>query len=57
MSRALTTAEQADVVAERDRIAWNLPRGPVAATKQEESAAGSQDPADEAEHERDGSRP
>ena len=32
MTRVLSTAEQADVVAERDRIAWNLPRQPAGAT-------------------------
>lgn len=26
MTRVLSTAEQADVLAERDRVAWNLPR-------------------------------
>ena len=31
MTRALTTAEAADVLAERDRHAWNLPRQPAAA--------------------------
>jgi hypothetical protein len=29
MTRALTSAEPAEVIAERDRAAWNLPRQPL----------------------------
>lgn len=29
MTRALTTVETADVTAERNRLAWNLPRTPA----------------------------
>lgn len=29
MSQVLTTAERAEVAAELDRVAWNLPRRPV----------------------------
>ena len=32
MTRVLSTAEQADVVAERDRLAWNLPSPSASAT-------------------------
>jgi hypothetical protein len=32
MTRVLSTAEQADVVAERDRVAWNLPGSSARAT-------------------------
>jgi hypothetical protein len=32
MTRVLTTAEEADVAAERNRHAWNLPRQPASAT-------------------------
>ena len=32
MTRVLSTAEQADEIAERDRVAWNLPRPSATAT-------------------------
>lgn len=32
MTGVLSTAEQADVIAERDRVAWNLPRPSARAT-------------------------
>ena len=34
MTRVLSTAEQADEVAERDRVAWNLPGSSAGATAQ-----------------------
>jgi hypothetical protein len=32
LTRVLSTAEQADEIAERDRVAWNLPRPSATAT-------------------------
>ena len=35
MTQVLTTAREADRLAERNRVAWNLPRGRVAGRSQE----------------------